>query len=183
LAEEERATVFLIIIDPAEGDEYIVRVGHLDAQLKDLPERTASIHAVSIGLILETLRADAEAAGVILPERLTPKFGSPEYFAWRERIGGEPATRRARAAIKAREKTLALLAKAEAEAKLLRRKLKEEANQMADMARMAVLPDTVEQMEAIKTSVERMDEVAKTRRRNLIEQRKAAKTRKGKPPD
>ena len=111
---EERDGTFLILIEIAGDFEYTIRVGELAAQLKDLPAGTVAFRAISLTRIANELKRDAEAAGVEVPPRLLPRFGSPEFITWIERIGGN-AAHRVREARKATAKQAALLAEAKAE--------------------------------------------------------------------
>jgi hypothetical protein len=83
-----REQIYLVIADL--GDEYASRIGGLADLVKDLPAETSVIHGVSIDRLLAELRADAKARGVVLPDRLAPAFGSPEYVRWRESIDDDP---------------------------------------------------------------------------------------------
>jgi hypothetical protein len=118
--------IYLVIIDVGD-DAYVARIGGLDGALKDLPTNTRVVHAVSIDRLLADLRAEAKAAGVPLPDRLAPAFGSPEYLEWRKTIDDEqtlPFEAAREAMIRARKEKAARLADVEAEANLLRREVK-----------------------------------------------------------
>jgi hypothetical protein len=141
LEPEEREAVFLILID-AGGDDYIVRWGPLNAQLVNLPEGTRTIRTISIGRIITELRADAEKAGVELPEQFTPRFGTPEFMAWIEAIGGDTA--RVRAAEQLQKKK-ALLAELDMQMKLAKAELQDLQNGIAEMARAAAQPEPLAQ--------------------------------------
>jgi len=133
LAPEERPDVFLAVIDAA-GPDLTIRCGLLETCVADLPPDTATVRLISIAQIVRELRADADKAGVVLPEALTPRYGSPEFDRWVEAIGGEPATRRVHAS---NTRKAALLAEIDAEMKALRRELQAEQAATAEMFRAA----------------------------------------------
>jgi len=143
---DESEGAYLILIEVAGDDEYTIRAGELAAQLQNLPAGTVSFRAISLTRILAELRRDAAAAGVETPERFLPRFGSDEFMAWVETIGGN-AAQRVREARKATAKQAALLAEAKAELDAMKTELeavqrafREDRDKLATM-RQAGRPD------------------------------------------
>jgi hypothetical protein len=82
------------------GDEYVCKPSTLAKVAEDVPANTKGIHAISINALIADFRATAKAAGVPLPDRLTPRFGSDEWAKWRETVDDEKQVEAARAYVK-----------------------------------------------------------------------------------
>jgi hypothetical protein len=120
----DRDPIYLIVID-TDAPEPVVKFGPSAKILLSLSDETRTVHAISITRLLADLRADAEAAGIALPDKLAPAFGSPEWAVWRAEIDAEEMeTAGAFAVERIRERALLeQLARTEAERKKLQAEL------------------------------------------------------------